>query len=465
MPSPAPTGSRLWRALPKWDALDKQIASIALPSVANLMIFPLVTAVDTYWVGRMGDALALAAQGAANQVFSSIFWVIAFLPSVTTPLVAKAAASGDQAEARSRVCEAAFLAGMMGLIGSVILGCFTPWAIALVLAPNAPARSFALPYLQLRALSFVPALLSTVGFASFRGVMDTVTPLKVSVVSNLINVLMDPILMFHVCGGMGVAGAAAATVLSEVISGVIYVALLFRRGLMTKDCLFQVPSFSRLLPLLQGGAAIQMRSLALNAAFITATRRAQQLDSSGISAAAYAISLQFWQLGGVAFFALQGSGSILVAREKAKGGPAAARVVADRMLALGACFGVVVGCFQLLALPALSAFSTLPEVRRAAVTPVAIASFMSAIAGVVFAGEGIMMGRGAWGSLAAITGFSASTMVLGLEIARRCQLGLPGVWLSISAFNLVNLIGVLRHHLLVAPRQDAKASEQQAVRS
>ena len=59
------------------------------------MVIPLVGAVDTYWVGQMGDALSLAGLSAANQVFNSAFWIVSFLPSVLTPLIAKAAASGD----------------------------------------------------------------------------------------------------------------------------------------------------------------------------------------------------------------------------------------------------------------------------------------------------------------------------------------------------------------------------------
>jgi len=449
--------SRLGRALPRGDALDRQIARIALPSVANLLILPLVNAVDTYWVGRMGNALALAGQGAANQVFSSIFWVIAFLPSVTTPLVAKAAASGDKGEARRRICEAGFLAATMGLMGALLLGFFTPLALRLVLTPGAPAEAYALPYLRIRALSFVPALLSTVGFAAFRGVLDTVTPLRVVAFSNLLNVLLDPILMFWM--GLGISGAAAATVVAEVVAGTTYTVLLFRRQLMSRRSLLRVPSFRRLAPLLQGGAAVQMRSLALNTAFVTATRHAQAMDTVGVSAAAYAISLQFWQLGGVALFALQGSASILVPAENARegGGAEAAQAVSDRLLLIGLFLGIVVACFQLSALPLLSAFSTLPSVCSAAVTPVLIASLMSVIAGVVFAGEGVMMGRGAWGALARLAAVSCSTMVLGIQMTRRFHWGLAGLWLSIMSFNLVNLAGVLWHHFVTVPRKEAAA--------
>ena len=48
----------------------------------------------------MSNALSLAGQSAANQVFTSSFWIISFLPSVTTPLVAKYWAAGEKEKVR-----------------------------------------------------------------------------------------------------------------------------------------------------------------------------------------------------------------------------------------------------------------------------------------------------------------------------------------------------------------------------
>lgn len=93
----------------KKKALDKQILTLALPTVLNFAILPLVGAVDTFWVGRMENALALAGQGAANQIFSSAFWIISFLPSVVTPLIAKAAGSGDTEAMKDRVGEVCYI--------------------------------------------------------------------------------------------------------------------------------------------------------------------------------------------------------------------------------------------------------------------------------------------------------------------------------------------------------------------
>ena len=87
--------------LPCGDALDKRIAALSGPAIANFLILPLVGATDLYFVGQMRQPLALAGQAAGNQVFSSSFWIASFLPSVLTPMVAKAAAKNDMDKVRS----------------------------------------------------------------------------------------------------------------------------------------------------------------------------------------------------------------------------------------------------------------------------------------------------------------------------------------------------------------------------
>ena len=131
--------------------------SVMLAYNVNLLVIPLVGAVDTLWIGRMGSALALAGQGAANQCFFSAFFVIAFIPTITAPLVAKAAGGGDIAGARKRICEALFLANFLGAIGTLLLA-FRPEAfLSAVLPAGAPATEYAVSYLRLRSLSLWPA--------------------------------------------------------------------------------------------------------------------------------------------------------------------------------------------------------------------------------------------------------------------------------------------------------------------
>ena len=58
----------------------------------------------------------------------------------------------------------------------------------------------AAPYIGWRALTFVPAIVSTVGFAAFRGTLDVTTPMKITLLSQTVNLVLDPLLIF--VGGM-----------------------------------------------------------------------------------------------------------------------------------------------------------------------------------------------------------------------------------------------------------------------
>ena len=158
LPSPA-------LPVPLWpcnDELDKKITKLAAPAVLNLLILPLVGIIDMMWVGRMNQALAIAGMQAANQVFSSSFWIISFLPTVVAPLIAKAAASGDEEAIQDEVAQAVVLGTVVGLAGMALLQCAPMCVLDMVLPRSAPALEFAAPYMRMRALSFVPALLSTI---------------------------------------------------------------------------------------------------------------------------------------------------------------------------------------------------------------------------------------------------------------------------------------------------------------
>jgi len=267
------------------DELDRKIFDTAIPSMINLAVVPIVNSVDTFWVGRMGIALALAGQAAANQAFFTLYFLIAFLPTITAPLVAKAVGSDDPEAAQSRVCEALFLSNIFGGLGTILLVGFPRTALQLVLSKDAPALQYAVPYLRLRGLSMVPALFSATGFAAYRGLLNTVTPLKVSLVTNAINLVLDPLFIFK--GGLGAAGAALATAGSEMFGGLIYLRLLLRRKLVRWSRLLKPPAKENLIPLLQGGMTMLLRQATLNGGFLLASRRAQTMDPSGVAAAAY----------------------------------------------------------------------------------------------------------------------------------------------------------------------------------
>ena len=121
--------------------------------------------------------MAVAGQAAANQVFSSAAWIVSVIPTVTVPRVAKAKAAGDMEEVQRAVGEAIFIAVILSTLLAVAVGLCQQ--AVLVAAGSAAALPFSLPYLLYRLPGLVAESVSTIGFSAFRGVLDTVTPLKV----------------------------------------------------------------------------------------------------------------------------------------------------------------------------------------------------------------------------------------------------------------------------------------------
>ena len=146
------------------DELDRRILRVLLPCSLSFLVVPLTNAVDAAWIGRMGDALALAGQGAANQVFSTAFFLISFLPTVMAPLVARAVGKSDEDDARARIGETLFLATFFGVLGSIALAVYPGVCMRIVLPDDAAALAHANSYLWVRSLSLLPALWGSVGF-------------------------------------------------------------------------------------------------------------------------------------------------------------------------------------------------------------------------------------------------------------------------------------------------------------
>jgi hypothetical protein len=113
--------------------MDKQIFITALPLSAIFAIIPLASAIDLFWVNRLGSTLAVAGQAAANQVYSSAFWLFAFLPSVTATLVSKTHANGDLEGTQDAVCQALFFGMLISAVGASIMFFRPEKALAVIL--------------------------------------------------------------------------------------------------------------------------------------------------------------------------------------------------------------------------------------------------------------------------------------------------------------------------------------------
>eukprot|EP00238_Polyblepharides_amylifera_P012231 CAMPEP_0196598844 /NCGR_PEP_ID=MMETSP1081-20130531/94539_1 /TAXON_ID=36882 /ORGANISM="Pyramimonas amylifera, Strain CCMP720" /LENGTH=297 /DNA_ID=CAMNT_0041924571 /DNA_START=986 /DNA_END=1879 /DNA_ORIENTATION=- len=281
------------------------------------------------------------------------------------------------------------------------------------------------------------------------------TPLKVTLCCQVLNVLLDPVLIFGLgpWAALGAAGAAMATAGAELVTFGVYMWLLLKRRMVRWRYMWQPPSWLSLRPLLVGGLAVQLRAVSLNVALICAMRSTLQMDTNGIHAAAHTLTINLWQLGGIVLLSLGSIASIIITQTVNKkasegGGLIAAKSAADRILVWGLLMGVVLGILQVGALPLLRVFSPVEAVQEAAKVPSLIAAGTQVLNGVVFVGEGIMQGHEDFGRLALLMVLASIGLLTCLKLWGST---LVGVWSSFAVFGVIRLAGSLYHHLVTGP--------------
>jgi Na+-driven multidrug efflux pump len=290
------------------------------------------------------------------------------------------------------------------------------------------------------------------------GILDTKTPVKISAFANVFNAVLDPILIFSLA--MGVPGAALATLAAEVVSAIVYMVLLRNRNLVQWRNIVKLPKWTSLEPLIRGGAALQLRNLSLNLTFLAVARVTQSIDETGVAAAAHAMAIQTFQIGGIVLLALSTVAQTVVpnamverydeTEKKMVGGLEYAKATVNRLMSWGFLLGALLGSVQILLLPVIRKATPMQEVRDAATAPALIASVLQIINGLVFIGEGVMIGTGSFLQLSLSTVVATAGCLWALRFFPP-RVGLTGVWLGFGVFNVIRLAGVWIHQTKTGP--------------
>lgn len=101
-------------------------------------------------------------------------------------------------------------------------------------------------------------------------------------------------------------------------------------------------------------------------------------------------------------------------------------------------------------LPSLLKGTPVEEVRKAARIPAWLGSFYQCFNGLVFIGEGVMVGTGSFLQLSISTLIATLGTLVALKVFP-AKFGLTGVWMGSGVFNSLRLMGVLTHQLYSGP--------------
>lgn len=411
---------------------DRQIARLAIPALGALATDPLVSMVDTVFVGRLG-VVPLAALGVNTAIFSLAFVVFNFLAYGTTPLVARALGRGDREAAGRVAVQALVLAGAAGAVALLLLQLLAGPIVA-AMGATGTLRDPAISYLRIRALAGPAVLLITAGHGIFRGHHDTRTPLLVTLGLNVVNLVLDPLFIFGF--GWGLEGAAWATAIAQWAGAVWFLLLVLRTRRAALGVTPGLPSPRSFLPFLRIGVELAVRTFALIGTLTLAAAVATRVGTAAV--AAHQVAAQLWLLLALVVDALAVAAQAMVAGYRGAGDPAAARAASNRLLAWGLSVGLALGLLFYALRPVLPRlFTSDPTVLAVVDRVLPFVIWMQPLNALVFVWDGIFMGTESFRFLAAQMALSAGAAAAVLLLVVPRGWGLTGVWWGIVTLMVV----------------------------
>ena len=169
-------------------------------------------------VGRFLGTSALAAVGATSSIVSLLVGFFVGLASGASVVIAQYYGARDRERLSASVHTAVILALVSGLF-FMILGIGTARTILRIMQTPQDIMDDAMAYIRVYYMGMIPLMLYDMGTSILRALGDSRRPLYFLIASAIANILLD--LLFVAVIPMGVAGAALATVLSEVLACVL----------------------------------------------------------------------------------------------------------------------------------------------------------------------------------------------------------------------------------------------------
>ena len=191
------------------------LLKFALPVLLALLLQAMYGAVDLQVVGRFGTAADISAVSTGSQIMQTITVVITGLAMGVTVLLGQKIGEGKPDEGGRAVGGGICLFSVVTLIVTVTMLLMAPRMSALM---QAPADAFAdtVVYVRICSAGAVFIMAYNILGSIFRGLGDSQMPLITVSIACVFNIAGDLLMVGGL--GMGVAGAAIATVFAQAVS-------------------------------------------------------------------------------------------------------------------------------------------------------------------------------------------------------------------------------------------------------
>ncbi len=355
--------------------LHRAVWMLAWPSVLTMLLQTLNSFTDRFFVGHLGSD-ALAAVGVGGQFMFLLFSVGMSISVGTSALVARFTGAKQPDQATLAANQSVWISLIAAFVCMALVWPLRSLVVAWM-GVDSHAAALCVQYLTVTLLGIPALFLMLILSSVFRGLGDTVTPLRVMIGVNIIHLGGDWLLIFGNLGlpRMGLVGGAAALIASQVLGALLYLWFLRDspvRGLMTRLRRLDIDWTRRILNIGLPAAGQNLSRVLSMMIFTGVLARSPQATAA---VAALTIGLTSESIAFMPGFAFSMAASTLTGQNLGAGNPGRAERAAWVALLQGLAVMVFMGAvFFTLAAPFTHIFTHDPKVVPLAVAYLRIAA-------------------------------------------------------------------------------------------
>lgn len=223
--------------------ISKTLIKLALPIMGTSLINMLYNLTDIMWLGRLSTN-AVAAAGTVG-FFMWFGMGLVMISQVGVGVgVSQSYGKGDMDGAKSYISNAIKLDLSLAIIYALTLFTFRHQIIGFFTLDDPEVIQLALDYMVIICFGLIFHFINPVFSAIFNASGNSVTPFIVNSMGLIVNIILDPLLIFGIgiFPKMGIRGAALATVLAQIVVSIIFIIEAKKNKVLFSDLnLFKLP--------------------------------------------------------------------------------------------------------------------------------------------------------------------------------------------------------------------------------
>ncbi len=380
------------------------IFSLAWPTIIEQVMQTAVQYIDTAMVASLGTN-ATAAVGATTTVGWLVFSTISALSVGFLSFIARACGANDKAAAQKAVSQAVLVVLVVGSLYTLLTLSLSS-RIPVWMQVDESIEKLASTYFFILYLPMLPRTASTIFGTVLRASGDTKTPMKVGIIVNLINIVLNFLLIYETRtvslfslhftlpgAGLGVAGAAIASAIAYFWGGIHITYVLWKHPMVSPRGTSLRPDMSILKPCMRIAFPNMLQRFGTSLGFVSF---AAMINSLGeVSTAAHTIANTVESAFYIPGYGMQTAAATLTGNAYGAGDNKRMKSLSSMFIPIEVLLMLLSGTALFISAPALvGLFSSNPEVIRLGTTVLRMVAVSEPIYGFSIIVEGMMMGVG-----------------------------------------------------------------------